>query len=287
VGTAPSVDLLRFDERVGRLYVPHSSNATLDIVDARTAKVIGSVPGLPGIKGIALSPDPSVVYASVGGNGTVAVIDIPTLKVSKSIQVGGSPDAIEYDPTHEVIAVSTGTGKKVALIDRTLLKVIASVDLPGKPQLMTVDPSGGRVFIAINDKDEIDVVDVVSQQITTVLKGCDIKTPVGLAYDADQNRLYVANHLVMSVIDVLVDHCLGSVDIGSGTDQIAVNPHVRHIYAANAGSRNVTVIDSVTLKPIGIQGTARQAATLAVDPTTDRVYVALPLSGYIAVYHDP
>ncbi|HYM50918.1 MAG TPA: hypothetical protein VET65_10170 [Candidatus Limnocylindrales bacterium] len=265
----------------------HSSNAALDVIDLKTDKVLGSVSPLPGIKAIALSNDPGIVYTSNGNDGTVGVVDVKALKLIKSIPVGGSPDAIDYDATHDLIVVSTGNAQKLDFIDGTLQRTVGSVTLPGKPELMAVDATAGKVYIAINNKNEVDVVDEATQQVASVFKGCDINAPTGVVLDADQGRLFVADHLVMSVIDVLLDRCLGSVDIGSGTDQIALNTHTHHIYAANAGSRNLSVIDSVSLKPIGIVGTARQAATVATDPSTDRVYVALPLSGYIAVFHDP
>ena len=283
----PSIDLLSFDPRVGRLYVPHGSNSALDIVDTRTAKLVGSVPGLAGIKAVALTANPDEVYTSDGGDGTVGVVDVKAMKVVKLIAAGAGPDAIDYDPINDVVVVSLASARKLVFIDRTLQRVVGSLDLPGKPELMAADQSAGRVFLAINDKDEILVVDDASQQITTMLRGCAIKAPTGVAYDPDQQRLFVADHLVMSVIDILLDRCLGSVDIGSGTDQVVLDPHTHHVFAANAGSRNISVIDSVSLKPLGLAGTAREAGTLAVDPSTDKVYVVFPLNGSIAILHDP
>jgi DNA-binding beta-propeller fold protein YncE len=287
VGPKASIDLLSLDERVGRLYVPHSSNNALDVIDVKTDKLIGSVPGLLGVKAAALTPNPDVVYTSDGGDGTVGVVDVKALKVLKLIRTSGSPDAIAYDPVHDVVVVSLGSAQKLLFIDRTSERPVGSVTLPGTPELMTVDPTGGNVFVAIHSTDEVDVVDDVSQQITTALKGCAIHQPTGVAFDPDQNRLFVADHLVMSVIDVLLDRCLGSVDIGTGTDQVALNTHTHHLLAANAGSRNISVIDTVSLQPLGIAGTAKQAGSVAVDPTTDRVYVAFPLNGSIAILHDP
>src|SRR5205085_5997215 len=114
-----------------------------------------------------------------------------------------------------------------------------------------------------------------------------IKAPTGLAYDSDQNRLFVADHLVMSVIDVLLDRCLGSVEIGSGTDQVALNPHTHHLLAANAGSRNISVIDTLSLKPVGVAGTGPRAGGLALRTATDRVHRAPPPTRALAPPHRP
>lgn len=268
------------------MFVPHGSNNALDIVDIKAGRLLGSVPQLPGIKGVAVTSDPDLVFTS-NGNGTVSVVNASTLTIVKTIQVGGSPDAIDYDPVHDSVVVSLGSGKAVVFVDRTTYKELGRVTLPGKPELMAVDPQAGRVFVALHDQDAVVMIDPGSSQITFTYRGCDIKAPTGLAYDPQQGRLFVAGTKQLNILDIVVGRCLGVVDLASGTDQIAFNPHTHHVYAANAGSRNVSIVDSPTMKPLGIVGTGRDAATIATDPTTDRVYVAVARAGIIAVYHDP
>lgn len=289
---SPTLDLLTVDSRNGLLYVPYSN--TLDIVDTRTRSVRGQVLDLPGIKSIALTPDPNIVYTANGGDNTVAVIDVAQMKaIDKITTPKGNPDAMVYDPIHDVIVVAqSGPAPNMTFIDRQTRKVTGSVKLPGGPQLVGVDPKAGRMFVAMHDQDEVIAIDGSSQQITTTYKGCDIKSPVGIAFDADQARLFVVNGViytsnVVSVIDVLLDTCLGSIDIGHGPDQAALNTHLHHLYVANSGSRNMSVIDTVTLKPLGVNGTGRAAHSVTTDPTTDMVYVGVERAGIIGVYHDP
>jgi len=286
VGTKPAFDLLSLDPRHGFLYVSHSSASTLEIVDLKSRKVVASVSGLPGIKAIAVTSDPNIVFAS-NTNGTVALVDVTTFKVVDKVQTGGSPDAIEYDPTRDQVLVSLGVAQKLVMIDRVSRKVVGSVDLPGKPGLMAVDVQGGRLFVAINDKDEVVVINLATQQIQSTYKGCDLIAPTGVAFDPEQGRLFVAVRAEVSVIDAVLDKCLGAVDVGSGTDQIAFNPHRHHLYAANGGTRNLSVIDTISLKPLGIVGTGSGAATVTTDPTTDMVYVMVARAGILATYHDP
>ena len=284
--TTPSIDLLALDPRSGRLYVPHGSNSALDIVDVKSDRWLGSVPQLPGIKGVAVTADPDLVFTSNSG-GTVSVVDARTLTVVKTIRVGGSPDAIDYDPVHDSVVVSLGSARAVAFIDRTTYTELGRVTLPGKPELMAVDRQAGRVFLGIHDQDEVVVIDGGSLAVTLTYHGCDIKAPTGLAYDPAQGRLFVAGTKQLNILDIVVGRCLGVVDLASGTDQIVFNEHTQHVYTANAASRNVSIVDSPTMKPLGIVGTGRDAGTIATDPTTDRVYVAVALAGIIAVYHDP
>jgi DNA-binding beta-propeller fold protein YncE len=289
--TLPSFDLLTLDSRVARLYVAHSSMDAVDIVDIKANKVVGSVAGLKKVHAIALTSDPNIVFSSDPGDGTVGVVDVAQRKVLKYIDTGPQPDAIAYDPTNDLVVVALASTNTVKLIDPHTYTVVATIALPGSPELMDLDPTGGRVFLAINDKNEVIIIDVKARQITTTFKGCDIAIPTGVAYDPDQQRLYVAsrpgNNRELNVIDTLLDRCLGVVDIGFGTDQLAFNKHNHHVYAANGGSKNLSVIDGVALKPLGVVGTGPIAKSVAVDSTTDLVYALVGRAGIVGVYHDP
>ena len=285
--TGPSsVDLLTVDPRVHRLYVPHSSRSALEVIDTDQMRVVASVTGLPEIKGIALTSEPNTVFTSEG-TGTVSVIDVSSAQVVDTIQTAGSPDAIVYDQPKDLVAVSLGDAKKLAFIDRSTHKVTGTADLPGNPELMSVDPKSGDVYISIHDKDEIGVVDPTTLEVNPIYKGCDIKAPTGIIFDDSQGLMFVASTKELNIVDVLVDKCKGAVDLGSGTDQIAFNAHRHHIYAANGGSQNLTVVDSQSLQPVGVIGTGPGAGTVAADPTQDNVYVAVARTGEIAVFHDP
>ena len=286
----PAIDLLTLDPGSGRLYVPHGSANTLEIIDVKSGQIIGAVPNLLGIKGIALSSDPNVVFTANGTDGSVGVVDVKLRKILDNIKMGTSADAIDYDPVHGLILVSLDSNN-LGFIDEKTRKEVGKMTLPGKPELRAFDKQG-MVFQAINDKDEVLLIDPVARSIVKTYKGCDIKTPTGVAFDPDQQRLFVANSIPhtaneVSVIDVLVDRCLGTVDIDHSPDQVAFNSHLHHLYVANGGSNNVTVIDTVALKPLGVAGTGKQAATIAADPVTDTVWVAAARSGIIAKYHDP
>jgi DNA-binding beta-propeller fold protein YncE len=165
--------------------------------------------------------------------------------------------------------------------------VTGTLDVPGKPELMAVNETAGVVYLAINDKNSVIAIDPVSRSITKTLKGCDIKGPTGIAFDADQGLLFVASSPQLIIVDVVIEQCKGVVDIGKGTDQIAFNPHTHHVYTANGGTKDISVVDSISLKPLGVAGTGRGAGTMAIDPTTDMVYVMAARSGIVGVYHDP
>jgi DNA-binding beta-propeller fold protein YncE len=286
-GAKPLFDLLTLDSRRGLLYVAHTSNNAIDIVDVKARKVVGSVNGVTAAKQVALTSDPNLVFASASGAGTVVEIDVDQRKVIASVPVNGTPDAIGYDSVHNYILVGLGGAKEFGVIDPKAMKVVSSISLPGAPELLTVDEKAGRAYIAIEDQNSVAAIDLGSLQIASIYKGCDINAPTGVAVDPDQGRLFVADRALVSVIDVLIDKCLGSVDIGNGVDQITFNLHKHHLYTANGGSRNLSVIDTISMQPLGEVGTGPSGDGVAVDPTTDTVYVIVGRAGIIAIYHDP
>ena len=283
--TTALFDLLTVDERRGLLYVPHTSNSALELVNTHTQKWLTSISGLPGARGVALTPDPNVIFVTESQGGALGVIDTQAMKVIGTVPVNGSPDAIGYDELDDAVLVTSSSVNELTIVDRTTRKVRGTVKLPGSPELMTVDGKAGVAYIAINDKDEVAAINIASKALTE-FRGCDIKAPTGVAID-DQGHLFVADRGLVSVIDVLIDKCLGSVDIGNGVDQITINPHRHHLYTANGGSRNLSVIDTNSFKPLGIVGTGPGGDGVAADATTDLVYVMVGRAGIVAVYHDP
>jgi DNA-binding beta-propeller fold protein YncE len=277
---------LTLDPRNNRLYIAHSSVATLEVVDGRARKLVGRVTGVAEIKAVALTKDPNVVYAS-DATGNVRIVDIAALKVVKTLAVGGTPDAIGYDPVHDLVMVAMAAPNKIVIIDPAAQSVLDTLALPGAPELMAVDEKTGDLYLAIHDLNAVVLIDPATRSITKTLKGCDIKAPTGVAYDPDGGLLFVASSGALSIIDVVLEQCRGVADIGHGTDQIAFNPHTHHVYTADGGSRQVSVIDTVSLKPLGVNGTGPEAAALVVDPTTDTVYVMIGRAGIVGVYHDP
>jgi YVTN family beta-propeller protein len=290
--TKPSLDLLTLDDRNSRLYVSHSSSNSLDIVDVKGATFLGSVPGLKAIKGTALTSDPNIVFTSNSGDGSVSVVDVAARKVTDNIKVGITTDAIDYDRPADLIVVALSSDHRVALIDRSTKKVLGGVPIPGKPELFAIDQLTGKIYLAINDKDQVVGIDPAAKSITETYSGCDIHSPTGLIFDPDQGRLFVVNSIVhsanvVSVIDVLIGKCLGSIDIDHSPDQAAFNQRLHHMYIANAGSNNISIIDTVSMKPLGIIGSGKQAATIAADPNTGRVCIGVARAGLIGIYHDP
>src|SRR5215468_2192222 len=83
-------DYITFDAAARRQYISH--NAEIKVVDADSGAILGSIPDLKRVHGIALVADQGRGFASDGGADEVVMFDIKTLKATGHIKTGGNPD---------------------------------------------------------------------------------------------------------------------------------------------------------------------------------------------------
>ena len=89
-------DYLTVDSAARRLYISHATQ--VEVLDADSGKVVGTIPGTPGVHGIAIAPPFKHGFTSNGRENKVSMFDPTTLKLITKIDVGKGPDGIYYDP---------------------------------------------------------------------------------------------------------------------------------------------------------------------------------------------
>ena len=89
-------DYVTIDSSARRLYISHATQ--VEVVDADSGKMIGTIPDTPGVHGIALAPDFKHGFTSNGRENKVSMFDPATLKVIKKIDVGAGPMASTTTP---------------------------------------------------------------------------------------------------------------------------------------------------------------------------------------------
>jgi DNA-binding beta-propeller fold protein YncE len=262
------------DSAAHRLYLSRATRVA--VIDTRTGKAIGEVPDTPGVHGIAVAADFHRGYASAGKANAVRVFDLDTLRPIDSIPVGAHPDAIVYDPaSHEVVTLN-GEDNSASVIDVAKNKVIGTIALPGAPEFARSD-GAGHVFVNIEDKNEVAVLDLASQKVTAVwpLTGCE--RPTGLALDARNSRSFSGcGNAVMVVSDTRLGKSIATLPIGHGVDGVEFDALLQNAYSAN-GEGTLTVVhegpDPEDFAVAETLPTARGARTIALDAATHRLYL--------------
>ncbi len=271
IGGEGGWDYLLADPGAHRLYLAHGTR--VDVVDTATGKVIGAIPGLHGVHGIALDTAGKYGYISDGGGNAVVAFERSALAVVATIPAGTNPDCIIFEPATQTVWAFNGRSHDISVINTTSNSVVATIPLPGKPEFAVADGQG-TVFNNLEDKSQIVRIDARTKAITANWPtGCE--SPSGLAFDVTGHRLFpVCDGKKMSVIDSTTGKLLANPAIGDGPD--AAGWSAAHSLAF-ASSRDgiLSVIDAAAPGYPTIESLPTQlgARTMSYDPSTDRVYL--------------
>src|SRR5881392_2750348 len=74
----------------GRIYVAHTANDAVDVIDIEAQKYVASIPGLTAVAG-ALVAEPDVVFTSNRGENTVAMFTTAEMPRVEKVGVGVRP----------------------------------------------------------------------------------------------------------------------------------------------------------------------------------------------------
>src|ERR1700727_1712973 len=138
-----------------KIYVSHGTQ--VNILDAKSGDSLGFIPNTTGVHGIAFAG--SKGYTSNGRLNTVTVFNLKTAAVLRQIPTGQNPDAIMYDPFSKKVITCNGRSHDLSVIDPATGQVAATITLDGKPETAVSDEAG-RIYINIEDKNKITVVDI-------------------------------------------------------------------------------------------------------------------------------
>ena len=200
------------------LYVSHGTQ--VNILNKKTGDSVGVIENTTGVHGIAFDVANGKGYTSNGRINTVTVFDMQTNKVLAQISVGQNPDAISYEPYSKKIITCNGRGKNLSIIDPQQNTVIDSVDVGGKPET-AVSNGAGKLFVNIEDKNEIVVVDTKTFKVVNHWSIAPGEGPTGLAYDKNTNRLFAGCDKLLMVIDAINGTVIDKLPIGDGCDGVA------------------------------------------------------------------
>jgi YVTN family beta-propeller protein len=274
VGGPGGWDLLAVDDAARRLYLSRSDRVV--VLDADSGKVVGEIAHTDGVHGIAIASDLGRGYTSNGKANSVTVFDLKTLKPIKEAKIDGqNPDVILYDANKHRLYTFNGRSNDASVIDAKTLEPIGKIALGGKPEFAVAD-GHGRMYVNIEDKSEIAVIDESALKVVAnwPLESCE--EPTGLAFDNAHHRLFsVCQNEKMIVTDSANGHRVATVQIGKGPDG-AVFDAARGLVFSSNGEGTLTIVhedDPEHFRVVDNVATQKSARTLTLDPKTHRLFL--------------
>ncbi len=274
IGGEGGWDILTVDPAARRLYVSHSTKVV--VVDLEKNAVIGEITDTPGVHGFIAVPETGRGFSTNGKENRSSVVDLTTLKTISKIDTGENPDAFAYDGKRGELYIFNHSGNSATVIDAKNAKAIATIPLGGSPEFGVSDDAAGRVYCNLEDKNEVAVIDATKHEVVARWPLAPGTEPTGIALDAAHHRLFATCHnKMMQMLDTTTGKVVGSVPIGAGVDGCAFDDAAQLAFAScgegtttiakEEGPEKLTVVQ--TLK------TERSARTMALDPTTHRIYL--------------
>ena len=273
-------DYVTLDDSARRLYVSHATQ--VDVLDADSGKLLGTIPDTPGVHGVAIASAFKHGFTSNGRENKVSMFDAATLQLIRKIDVGKGPDGIYYDPGSKRVFTNNHGSHDVTAINADTGEVVGTVKVDGDGEQAVIGKDG---LIYLNSEEAAEVV-VFDPRTLAVKKRFPIgvaKVPTGLAYDAKTNRLFIGcrDEPKMVVMDADTGKVIKSFAIGAGVDYAAFDPETGLIFFSCGRDGTLSIYHEKSANDYEDAGGVRtqpSAKTMAFDPRTKKIF--LPAAEY-------
>jgi len=276
-----------------RLYVAHTANDGLDMVDCASNSYIGSIPHLEGVAGALVSEEHDLVFTSNRAENTVGIFSPDREEALIKVKVGQRPNGLAYDAGRRLLlAANVGDPAKpgsfsVSLVDASARTMIADVPVSGRTRWVIFDGETESFYVNIADPPQIAAIEASDPSSVARTIQVPAAGPHGLDLDAATQRLFCAcDGKVLVVLDARSGAVLAQADLSGVPDVIFFNRERRHLYVAIGEPGLIEVFDTDQMRRVETVRTEAGAHTLGFDLDRHIVYAFLPKTHRVLVYAD-
>jgi DNA-binding beta-propeller fold protein YncE len=224
-------DYITVDSSARRVYLSHGTE--VKVIDADSGRLIGNIAGLKQDHGVALAHEFGRGFITDGAQGKVIIFDLKTLKVIGEVKADDDADCVVYDPASKSVFAMNGDPNSSTVVDAKSGTVVGTVKLGGSPEFAVADGKG-TLFINLESKNEIVVLDTHTLTIKSRWTVAPAGGPTALAMDIQHRRLFSAgrNPQMLVVVDADSGKVLQSFPISAGVDAAAYDPETGLVFAS-------------------------------------------------------
>jgi len=268
-------DYVTLDGAGKLLYVTRTTHTM--VIEVDSGRLVHDIAGQERSHGVALVPAAGRGFISDGKAGTVLIFELSSGAVLGKVAAAHDADSIIYDPSSNRVLVFCGDAHQMVAIapevDPKLGKASAIVDLGGAPEFAVADGTG-EVFVNIEDKDEVAVVDTKRMKVIARWPTGPGQRPTGMSMDRSARRLFVGcRNKVLVVMSADDGKIVADFPIGALVDATAFNDGL--IFASCADG-TLTIVREVSAAKFELAETAKTelgARTMAVDAHSGTVFL--------------
>ena len=272
-------DYASFDPARRRVYVAHGDSVMMIDIDADKVKA-DFAPGDHLHTAMAI-PGSDVVLTTNSGDSSARIFNAANGSLIASVPTAKDPDAAIYDPASGLVLVMGGDSGAITFVDVKAAKAVGSLVVGGALEFPALDGKG-RLFVNIEDKNEIAVIDLASREVSKRYPMAGCTGPSGLAYVTGGRLVSACANGVAKILSAASGRDLATLKIGARPDAVLYDRARKLAYIPSAMTGTLAVIalsgphDNAIIDSVPTQLGAR---TGAVDEKTGRIY--LPDAQYI------
>jgi DNA-binding beta-propeller fold protein YncE len=276
----------------GKVYWVNQGAGTVTAINAQTLQPLSGSPLSAGINPIALAIDPGRQRLGVISQVTQQLLlaNADTLQGISATNTGPAPMDLTYDPHSDRWVLSTFNGNGIETYDPVSGNRLSSKIIDSGPYALGLDPLHGRLLVTHAQDDKITALDLPGLNLVGGGAIATGRSPKAVAYDADQDRFWVANQLSQqwgllgrTALNPLT---AGPVSVGVTADMAAYDSTRNRLYVPQREGRMLEALDATTgqllrtlRQPLGVM-----PGPIAYDPIHDRVFVANRGPGTVSAF---
>jgi DNA-binding beta-propeller fold protein YncE len=277
----------------GRLYVAHTINDALDVIDCASDQYLYSIPGLVGVAGALVSDEWNLVFTSNRGEDTVGIFSPDDEQNRVKIPVGVRPNGLAFDPKRGLIlAANVGNPDMpgsftLSMLDIQRREMVHSIPVPGRTRWAVFDAISNAFYVNIADPAQIVIVDANQPDHIARTIGLHAAGPHGLDLDIENHRLFCAcDAMKLVTVDTRSGEEIGELDLSGVPDVVFFNPALGHLYVAIGDPGVIDVFDTGRMIRLETVLTEKGAHTIAFDAQGNKIYTFLPRTHRAQVFAD-
>ncbi|MDN3654031.1 YncE family protein [Ferruginibacter paludis] len=135
---------------VGKIYVNNSEKSEIDVIDAKTYKIIDRWPVAPGTGPSGLAMDKNTMRLFIGcGNKLLVVMNAKNGKIITRLAIGDGCDAVGFDEKLKTVYSSNGEGTLTIINELSADKFVVKENLKTEKgaRTLTVDQSTHKIYL--------------------------------------------------------------------------------------------------------------------------------------------
>jgi DNA-binding beta-propeller fold protein YncE len=285
---AGGFDHASVDPGADRLYLAHTINDAVEVIDLDRRLHEATLHGFPGVAGVAIAPERRLLVATCRREGHVALASLDDPAAPRRIPVGERPNGLALaSGTRLALAACVGGSAppSMAVLHLDRGEVVASAALPGRPRWTVHDRAAGCFYLNVAAPAQILVVSAAPPFGVLRTIAIPVPGPHGLDLDPGRGLLHCAcDGGSVVTVEAASGRVVAETPIAGAPDVVFLNARRGRLYVAIGDPGVLQSIDTDAGRVVETIATGRGAHTLGFDAEREQVYAFLPEVHAAAVF---